>query len=222
MRVVVIGGAGAIGSAVVEHYLNKGASVTAVCRNSSPSIGPLHSYEHPNLTVVKQSAQISELEVIHKLITLPGAVANARLEAMKYDEWDTVIDANLTSVFRAIRSASPMMADNSSITVVGSIVATLGGVGCANYASAKAGLEGLIRAAANEFAPRGIRVNLLRLGYLIVGMGARLKESHKKKIVETIPMKRFGSVEEAVEAIDFLSNATYMTGNILTVAGGLR
>ncbi len=108
--------------------------------------------------------------------------------------------------------------------VVGSVVGSTGGFGCCNYAAAKAGLVGLVRAAANEQAAKGTgtRVNLLELGYVDAGMGERLPEEVKNKSIRAIPLGRFARMDEVLDALDFLIRAPYMTGGVLTLAGGLR
>jgi 3-oxoacyl-[acyl-carrier protein] reductase len=160
---------------------------------------------------------------IDRLVVFNGSDKNSnKLDAMSNWQWTNTLEICLTSVFVALKHGLPKMNDGGSVVVVGSIVGSTGGYGCANYAAAKAGLVGLVRAAANEMLSRRIRVNLLELGYVNAGMGARLPEKVKAKVTETIPMRRFAELDEVVHAIDFLASQTYMTGNVLTFAGGLR
>lgn len=158
---------------------------------------------------------------IDSIVTFSGRVHNSKLCQMSLDQWNDSLNANLTSVFKALKHGLPKMNDGGSVVVVGSIVGSVGGFGCCNYAAAKAGLVGLVKAASNEMLSRSIRVNLLELGYVEAGMGARLDEKAKDRILDTIPMGRFANVKEVLVAIDFLSSQTYMTGNTLTFAGGL-
>ncbi len=210
MHVCVIGGAGAIAEAVIDRYLADCDDVTAVYRTKVPVYIGTPIVSQPSL--VKGPVDV--------LITLPGAVENNRLEKLHLQAWENVLDANLTSVYDALHHILPKMAKNGSIVVVGSIVASTGGYGCANYAAAKAGLEGLVRAAANENT--SLRINLLQLGYVNAGMGKDMADNVRVKIETTIPMRRFAELGEVVDAIQFLASQTYMTGNTLTFAGGLR
>lgn len=158
---------------------------------------------------------------IDSIVTFSGKVHNSKLCQMSLDQWNDSLYANLTSVFNALRFGLPKMNDGGSVVVVGSIVGGTGGFGCANYASAKAGLVGLVKAASNEMLKRNIRINLLELGYCDIGMGAGLEEKVKNRMLDSIPMGRFANVSEVLVAIDFLSSQTYMTGGVLTFAGGL-
>ena len=156
------------------------------------------------------------------MVTFCGDTQDARIEQMPLSMFNLVIEATLTSVFKALNEGLPRMNNPGNVVVVGSIVGSTGGFGCANYAAAKAGLVGLVRAAANEWASRGVVVNLLELGYVNAGMGKRLAEGVREKVIKTIPLKRFAEVGEVIQAIDFLGSVRYMTGNVLTLAGGLR
>ncbi len=160
--------------------------------------------------------------VFDYMVTFTGSVRNTKLENMPACHWDTVLADTLTSVASALARGLPRMRDGGSIVVVGSIVGSTGGFGCAIYAAAKAGLVGLVRAAANETVKRNIRINLLELGYTNIGMGERLDPDIKEQIIQSIPMKRFAEAGEVIEVINFLNRQTYMTGNVLTFAGGLH
>lgn len=159
---------------------------------------------------------------IDLVVVSVGWTPDGKLTDLSDDDWTAAVDANLSSVFRALRRLLPKVVDGGSVVVLGSIVGTTGGYGCGAYAAAKAGLVGLVRAAANENAARGVCINLLELGYVDAGMGARLNPRVKEKVLPTIPLKRFARLDEVVDAVDFLARCKYMTGNVLTVAGGLR
>ena len=98
----------------------------------------------------------------------------------------------------------------------------MGGYGCTNYAAAKAGLVGLVRGAANEWAKHQIMVNLLELGYVDSGMGAELNPRVRDAAVKSIPLGRFATEEDFVHAVEYLATTRYATGTVLTLAGGLR
>ena len=222
-HIVIVGGSAALAQPLYDLWLPR-HKITAVCR---------YEWRYKTDTIKKcKTRAVSGLKVvtnkndvrtpIHGLVTLTGSTENKRLPAMDKPSWDGVVEDCLTAPFQALRYFLPLMAENSNVVIVGSIVGSLGGIGCANYAAAKAGLGGLVRAAANEFATRHIHVNLLELGYTNVGMGERLPENLAEKIRATIPLKRFGNGDDFALAVDFLMNTKYMTGNTLTLAGGLR
>ena len=159
---------------------------------------------------------------IDAMVTFAGKTDDAKIVDMTRQQFETAISGCLTSVFDSFRFFGGSILDGGSVVVVGSVVGSTGGYGCANYAAAKAGLVGLVRAAANEMAKRRVRVNLLELGYTEVGMGAKLSDSVKARVIETIPLGRFATSTEVYQAIKFLTEQTYMTGNVLPFSGGLR
>lgn len=216
MDILIVGGGAALAESLIDHYLSSPDNrVAVVCRKTLPAqryLSRVLVYRH-----VEDVPNYLDL-----LITLPGHVDNAPLIEMTDGQWNSVVNATLTVPFQALRRLLPVMRPNSNVVVVGSIAGKLGGRGCANYAAAKAGLVGLVSAAANENLDRGICINLLELGYIYAGMGAGLSEALRHKIMHTIPLRRFGDVQDFVLAIEFLSRTRYMSGGILTLAGGLR
>ena len=194
----IVGSGSAIGQVLVGNLASLGEKVTAVAG-----------------TERRVLATVQPCDV---LVTLTGLVDNAKIDSMTDCQWDSVLAATLHAPFNAVRQIR--INNGGRIVVVGSIVGSTGGYGCANYAAAKAGLVGLVRAAANE-NPH-LCINLLELGYTEVGMGARLSEKVKARILPTIPLKRFARIEEVLDAIDYLGRVTYATGSVLTLAGGLR
>lgn len=216
MRVVIVGGGAALAKPVIEHYLGRICAVTAVCHQSGPKVNP-SDWGH-RFKVVYGLEEVDG--PVNILITMPGSVCNGRIEELSLGDWRSVMDATLSSVFEAFRRLLPKMTDGGNVVVVGSVVGSTGGIGCANYAAAKAGLVGLVRAAANEH-PR-LHVNLLELGYVDAGMGARLPEKVKEKVKASIPLGRFATEEDVVLAVDFLARTKYATGTVLSLSGGLR
>lgn len=213
-NVCIIGGAAALAGPLIQHYLaDPDTLVSVVCRSSLPP-DPWPD----RLNVYDGIGQVAHIPDI--LITVPGSTDNAQLSSMTDDQWDRVLESTLTAPYKALRALLSYM-NGGNVVVVGSIVGSIGGIGCANYAAAKAGLIGLVRAAANESARTNVCVNLLELGFIDHGMGERLGPV-KDKILPNIPLKRFGTVEDFVQAVDYLGRVRYMTGGILTLAGGLR
>jgi 3-oxoacyl-[acyl-carrier protein] reductase len=159
---------------------------------------------------------------IDVLITVPGKTHDAKIDGMTFHQWDRSLEDNLSSVGKLFLKCGHRMRNGGNVVVVGSVVGSAGAYGAANYAAAKAGLVGLVRSAALEWAARGVCVNLLELGFTELGMGARLPEKVKARVLPTIPLGRFGTAADFVHAVEFLSATRYMTGGVLTLAGGLR
>jgi 3-oxoacyl-[acyl-carrier protein] reductase len=144
---------------------------------------------------------------------------------MDKNDWDSVIATNLTGAFLCTKHVLPIMREQGfgRIINVSSVVAEVGVFGASNYAASKAGLIGFTKAVAKEVAIKGITVNCVALGYINAGMNLRLPEELREKIKETIPMKRFGEVEEVAAIVVFLSSkeASYITGQVININGGL-
>ena len=142
------------------------------------------------------------------------------------DDWNNVINTNLTGVFRVCKALSkPMLKQKAgSFINICSIIGTTGNAGQANYAAAKAGLEGFTRSLAQEIASRNITVNCVAPGFIQTDMTDVLPETQKEAILATIPGKRFGHVEDIAGAVAFLASedARYITGQTIHVNGGMN
>lgn len=224
-HVCVIGGGAALAQPVIRHYLDAGDTVTAVYRQTPPALthSRLHRLASVDLGRREQAVRLAGIQPIDVLITMTGAVRNGRLDPrMKGEDWDAVLRDTLTSVANALAGAHGNLAEPSNVVVVGSIVGSTGGYGCSNYAAAKAGLVGLVRSFALENASRGIVANVLELGYVEAGMGSTLDPRTRERAMEVIPLKRFATEAEVVDAVAFLGRVRYMTGNVLLLAGGMK
>ena len=144
---------------------------------------------------------------------------------MGNDQWDKVIQANLSSNFKIIKNLLPNMLKQRSGKIIGisSVVATSGNPGQANYVAAKSGLIGLYKSIALEVASRNINVNLISPGFISSPMTEKLNEAQKDKILQKIPMKRFGKPSEIADLVYFLSadESSYITGQNFHVNGGM-
>lgn len=213
-HICIVGGGAALAQPLIQKWIkDPEVWITAVCRTTRPFITDTQS---DFMSVVTTYKDISD-KPIELAVLLPGAFDNARIDKMRMTQWEAVIDDTLTATFNGLHHLLPKMNNGGNVVVVGSIVGSTGGYGCANYAAAKAGLVGLVRGAANEH--RNLHINLLELGYIDAGMG---KLIDKSKVLPSIPLGRFGTEEDFVHAVEFLSTTKYMTGNVLTLAGGMR
>ena len=144
---------------------------------------------------------------------------------MKKDDWDVVIQTNLTGAFWAIQQVLPgMMRERwGRIINISSVVGEAGNAGQANYGASKAGLIGLTKSIAQEMASRNITCNAVAPGFIATDMTAVLPDQVKEAMLTRIPLKRFGSAEEVAAAVRFLASdeAGYITGHVLDVNGGM-
>ncbi|WP_067931472.1 3-oxoacyl-[acyl-carrier-protein] reductase [Alicyclobacillus kakegawensis] len=159
------------------------------------------------------------------LVNNAGITRDTLLMRMKEEDWQAVLNTNLTGAFHMLRAvARPMMKQRSGrIINVTSVVGMMGNAGQANYASAKAGLIGLTKSAARELAGRGITVNAVAPGLVETDMTAALPAQAKEHMLQQIPLGRIGRPEDVAAAVAFLASdaAAYITGQVIAVDGGM-
>lgn len=159
------------------------------------------------------------------LVNNAGITKDNLLARMKEDEWDAVISANLTSVFRLSKlcARNLMRKRRGRIINVSSVVASMGNAGQTNYAAAKAGMEGFTRALARELGSRNITVNSIAPGFVDTDMTRGLPDDQRNALLARIPLGRLGSPEDIAHAALFLASpaAAYITGETLHVNGGM-
>jgi len=158
------------------------------------------------------------------LVNNAGITRDRSLAKMSADEWDDVIETNLTSVFHLTAHVLPHMveAGYGRIINISSVVGLHGNFGQANYAAAKAGIVGFTKTAALELARKGVTVNAIAPGFIATGMIAAMPDDVRARILEKIPMGRFGRPEEIAELVAFLvTKGDYITGQVIAIDGGL-
>lgn len=233
---LVTGATRGIGKAIAENLVAAGATVigTATSENGANAISAYLANNGVGkvLNVTEDGAIDALLSEITKefgkidiLVNNAGITRDNLLMRMKDDEWDAVIQTNLTAVFKICKAVMRGMMKNrhGRIINIGSVVGTTGNPGQANYCAAKAGLIGFTKALAKEIASRGVTVNAVAPGFIDTDMTKSLTDEQRERIFDTIPAGRLGSPIEIAAAVGFLasSGAAYITGETIHVNGGM-
>jgi 3-oxoacyl-[acyl-carrier protein] reductase len=160
------------------------------------------------------------------LVNNAGITRDGLLMRMKDDDWNMVLDVNLTGTFTCTREAVKIMAKakSGSIINISSVVGEIGNAGQVNYCASKAGVIGLTKAAAREYAKRNISVNAITPGFIETDMTEVLSPAVKEELLKQIPVGRFGKPEDIANAVYFLVSemGSYITGHVLAVNGGMH
>ncbi|WP_392566703.1 3-oxoacyl-ACP reductase FabG [Utexia brackfieldae] len=233
---LVTGASRGIGRAIAEKLTASGATVigTATTENGALAISQYLGEQGKGLVLNVTDAQSIEdvLAVIKAefgdidiLVNNAGITRDNLLMRMKDDEWQDIIDTNLTSVFHLSKALMRTMMKKryGRIVTIGSVVGTMGNAGQANYAAAKAGLIGFSKSLAREIASRGITVNVVAPGFIATDMTDALTEEQKAMTLAQIPANRLGDPKDIANAVAFLvsDEAGYITGETLHVNGGM-
>jgi 3-oxoacyl-[acyl-carrier protein] reductase len=172
------------------------------------------------VTLIKQRYSMPEILVNNAAVTQDNLFLR-----MKDDEWNTVIETNLNSIYRITKIClrDMLKARWGRIINISSVVGSTGNPGQVNYAAAKAGLIGFTKALAQEVGSRAITVNVVSPGFIDTDMTRDLPEEHKNALLQRIPMQRLGQADEVAMAVAFLASekASYITGQTLHVNGGM-
>ncbi|TVP92255.1 MAG: 3-oxoacyl-ACP reductase FabG [Pseudomonadaceae bacterium] len=236
---LVTGASRGIGQAIAHALAAQGAIVigTATSDQGAAAIGEKladagYSGTGLKLNVCDADSIAGVLETINKeygapaiLVNNAGITRDNLLMRMKDEEWEDIITTNLTSVYRLSKAVLRGMSKArwGRIINISSVVGGMGNAGQANYAAAKAGVEGFTRALAREVGSRSVTVNAVAPGFIDTDMTRELSETQRSAMLEQIPLGRLGGAEEIAATVAFLANdsAGYITGATIPVNGGM-
>jgi len=234
-KVLITGATGGIGKALVKKFLSLEGTVLATGTNTE-KLDALKK-EFPNINVLKfdisEHLKIEEFieNVSSQLVGLDVLINNAGITAdnlslrMKNEEWQKVIDINLSSTFYLCKYAIKKMLKNKYGRVVNitSIVGHTGNLGQSNYAASKAGMVAMSKSLATEYAKKNITINCVSPGFIQSNMTDKILESIKAVLTSRIPMSKLGTGEDVSNTVAFLSSdaASYITGETIHVNGGM-
>lgn len=234
--VVVTGAAKGIGKAIAVAFAKEGCNIVLNYRSSlsEDTVKEIESYGVKCMPVQGSVADFEfaaelvktvkkEFKTLDVLVNNAGITKDMLLMRMSEEQFDSVIDTNLKGTFNMVRHASSLMLKQRSGSIINmaSVVGVTGNAGQANYAASKAGIIGLTKSAAKEFAQRGITCNAIAPGFVETDMTGVLSDDVKEKLLENIPLGRYGQVEDIASAAVFLAKNTYITGQVLNVDGGM-
>ena len=237
---IITGASRGIGRAIALAFANEGAYVT-LCATNLEALSEVHSSieaSRPGSSILMQTNVSNGDEVaqavkktldsrgrVDILVNNAGTTRDNLLALMTEEEWDQVLSTNLKSVFLMTKACTrPMIKQRSGVIInMASVVGITGNAGQANYAASKAGVIAFTKSAARELARRSIRVNAIAPGFIKTRMTGQLSPEIQQKLIEQIPLGRYGEAEEVAEAAVFLASekARYITGQVIVVDGGL-
>lgn len=235
--VIITGANGGIGNAIAVAMLKNDYNVVLHYHEKNEKILKLLR-EYPSDKCLAISADVNDQQAVENLVKAAinkfnnidvlvnnvGIAMDSTLLKMSKEQWESVIGTNLTGMFNMTKPVIHNMVLNKSgaIINISSVVGKSGNFGQTNYAASKAGVIGFTKSLAKELVSKGIRVNAIAPGFVDADMTRNIPENIRIKIMEQIPMNRFGTPDEIADTVLFLCHATYVTGSVIDVNGGLR
>ena len=226
--VLVTGGNRGIGKAIAEAFVAQGHRVAVTVRNGEGPAGTL-SVKADVTDAASLDAAFAEIEeklgAVEILVANAGITRDTLLMRMTDEEFEEVINTNLSGVFRVLKRATKGMirAKYGRVVFIGSVVGLLGSAGQVNYSAAKSGLVGMARSVTRELGGRGITANVVAPGFIDTDMTAELSQETQDEYKRKIPAGRFASPEEVANVVTWLASdsASYISGAVIPVDGGL-
>ncbi|MDE0119020.1 MAG: 3-oxoacyl-[acyl-carrier-protein] reductase [Bdellovibrionales bacterium] len=234
--IMITGSSRGIGATIAQHLAKLEAKVAITYSSSSDSaqqvFQSLEGKEHLLLQMdVTNSESIKNafdkfmehFSTLSALVNNAGITKDGLLLRMQDKDFDSVLKTNLYGNFYCAREAAKYMikARQGHIINISSVVAQIGNPGQANYVASKAGIEGLTRTMANELAGRNIQVNAIAPGFIKTNMTEQLNVKQVQAITDRIPLKKLGHPQDIAETVAFLLSSSYITGQVISVNGGL-
>ena len=235
-KILITGSSGGIGSSLSKKFISLNASLIFTSsshekiKNLQNIYGNDHSYHlldlsdlsNLNDSVLEIASTNKDIDIV---INNAGTTSDNLFLRMKPSQWNEVINVNLTSNFYILKGILPNMIKNKKGSIIGisSVVASTGNPGQVNYTASKAGMIAMYKSLALEVAQRNININLISPGFIESPMTNKLNDDQKNKIMDQIPMKKFGSAEEIANLAVFLASdySSYITGQTFHVNGGM-
>ena len=236
---IVTGASRGIGAAIARKLCEAGANV-ALCSRSAEAVAAIaDTLNSEGYTAISTAADISkkgDVEALIKtvldrfsqidiLVNNAGITRDTLLMRLQDEDWDAVLQTNLTGTMYCTRAVMrPMLRQRSGrIINISSVIGIMGNPGQASYAAAKAGIIGFTKTIAREVGVRGITVNAIAPGFITTDMTAQMPQQNQEQLRALIPLRRFGSPEDVADAVCFLASdaARYITGQTLHVDGGM-
>jgi len=226
--VLVTGGNRGIGRAIAEEFVSLGYRVAVTVRSGEGPAGTLSvkadvtDSESIDSAIAEVEEKLGPIEI---LVANAGITKDTLLMRMTDEEFEDVINTNLTGVFRVLKRATKGMikARFGRVILIGSVVGLLGSAGQVNYSSAKSALVGMARSVTRELGARGITANVIAPGFIDTDMTAELPEEQQAEYKKRIPAGRFAAPSEVAKAVAWLAgdDAAYISGAVIPVDGGL-
>lgn len=238
--ILITGATRGIGRAIATECAKQGAIIFFTARNENENFSSLEkelkeispkskgfAVDATNLeqaqTIVEEILKITDrLDV---LVNNAGITDDTLLMRMSENQWDSVVNTNLKSVFNYTKAVQkPMLSQRSgSIINISSVVGKVGNAGQANYAASKAGIIGFTKSVAKEIGSRNIRCNAIAPGFIETDMTSKIAENVKSDIQKLIPLKRLGKTQDVANLVVFLASdkSDYITGQVINVCGGM-